>query len=36
MAIRLVALDVDGTIAEPSKPVKKEIAGKLQNLEDRG
>lgn len=36
MDIKLVALDVDGTIAEPSKPVKKEIAEKLQNLEGRG
>jgi HAD superfamily hydrolase (TIGR01484 family) len=36
MDIKLVALDVDGTIAEPSEPVKKEIAEKLQNLEDRG
>lgn len=36
MGIKLVALDVDGTIAEPSEPVKKEIAEKLQNLEDRG
>jgi len=36
MDIKLVALDVDGTIAEPSKPVKKGIAEKLQNLEGRG
>lgn len=36
MDIKLVALDVDGTIREPGKPVKKEIAEKLQNLEDRG
>ena len=36
MAIKLIALDVDGTIAAPSKPVKKEIADRLQNLEGRG
>jgi HAD superfamily hydrolase (TIGR01484 family) len=36
MDIKLVALDVDGTIAEPSKPVKREIAEKLQTLEGRG
>jgi len=36
MGIKLVALDVDGTIAEPSKPVKKDIAEKLQNLEGLG
>ena len=36
MGIKLVALDVDGTIAEPSEPVKKEIAEKLRNLEGRG
>ena len=36
MAIKLVALDVDGTLAEPREPVRKEIAGKLQNLEGRG
>lgn len=36
MDIKLVALDVDGTIAKPGKPVKREIAEKLQNLEDRG
>jgi HAD superfamily hydrolase (TIGR01484 family) len=36
MDIKLIALDVDGTIAAPSEPVKKEIAEKLQNLESRG
>jgi hypothetical protein len=32
MGIELLALDVNGTRAEPSKPVKKEIAEKLQNF----
>jgi len=36
MDIKLVALDVDGTLAEPSKPVEKEIVEKVQNLEDLG
>jgi hypothetical protein len=36
MDIKLIALDVDGTIAEPGEPVKIEIAEKLRNFEARG
>lgn len=36
MDFKLIVLDVDGTIAGHGKPVKREIAENLQNLEDRG
>lgn len=36
MIYKLIVIDVDGTIAEPNKPVELEVAIKLQDLERKG